>query len=777
LWVFSLALFLCASLASATSVDLAWDAVNASNLAGYKVHYGLASGNYTATKDVGEPTTTTISGLEAGKTYYFAATAYDQDGNSSDFSNEVSHAVPDRDSDGDGLMDREEVEKYGTDPNQADTDGDGLRDGDEVNLHHTNPTRADTDDDGLRDGDELLVHQTDPTKSDSDGDGMPDGLEVSAGSDPRDPESTPMSTKGVVALNAGGPQYTDAAGFGYYADSWFSDGKTYATTAAIAGTEDSQLYQTERYGTFAYALPVPNGEYLVTLKFAEIYYTQPGQRLFDVTLEEAAILTQLDLITVVGPKAAYDVRFPVRVDDGTLNIGFNSTVGGAKVSAIVVERAADSDGDGLTDHAEVEIYGTNPTLADTDSDYLRDGDEVLVYKTDPTKKDTDGDGLWDKGELVKFGTDPTQADTDGDGLKDGTEVKKLGTDPTRVDTDGDGLSDKDETQVYKTDPARQDTDGDGAPDGVEVSAGSNPLDPESTPRSNEGLVAVNAGGSQYTDTTGVVYQGDTGFSGGKTYTNAVAIAGTEDDHLYQTERYGNFSYALPVPNGKYLVTLKFAEIFFEGAGQRVFDVTIEGNAVLTDLDLIATVGPKVAFGATFPVHVTDGVLNIAFHSIVNNAKVSAILVEPAEVVFAVNAGGPQYTDTTGVVYQGDTGFSGGKTYTKPAAIAGTDDPQLYQTERYGTFAYALPVPGGEYLVTLKFAEVHYTQPGQRLFNVTMEGAEVLRELDLVVEAGLQTAYDVTLPVQVTDGVLDLGFHSVIGGAKVNAIVVMGRAGN
>jgi hypothetical protein len=273
----------------------------------------------------------------------------------------------------------------------------------------------------------------------------------------------------------------------------------------------------------------------------------------------------------------------------------------------------------------------------------------------------------------------------------------------------------------------------------------------------------------------VVYQGDTRFSGGNTYTATAAIAGTNDDRVYQSERYGNFSYAIPVADGDYLVTLKFAEIYFTKAGQRVFDVTIEGDEVLTDLDLVAEAGPKVAYDQTFPVHVSDGTLNIGFHSVVNYAKVSAIVVEPVDVEFAVNAGGAQYVDGSGVVYQGDTRFSGGNTYTATAAIAGTNDDRVYQSERYGNFSYAIPVADGDYLVTLKFAEIYFTKAGQRVFDVTIEGDEVVTDLDLVAEVGPKVAYDQTFPVHVSDGTLNIGFHSVVDYAKVSAIVVMGVA--
>jgi hypothetical protein len=71
-------------------VQLAWDANAEADLAGYKVYVGLAPGNYFTSIDVGNVTNYTVTGLEAGRLYYFAVTAYDQDGNESSHSNEVS---------------------------------------------------------------------------------------------------------------------------------------------------------------------------------------------------------------------------------------------------------------------------------------------------------------------------------------------------------------------------------------------------------------------------------------------------------------------------------------------------------------------------------------------------------------------------------------------------------------------------------------------------------------------------------------------------------------
>ena len=79
--------------ARAEQVTLAWDANTEPDLAGYRVHYGTASGSYTSSVDVHKVTTSSIGTLTAGQTYYFAVTAYNASGNESGYSNQVSYSV------------------------------------------------------------------------------------------------------------------------------------------------------------------------------------------------------------------------------------------------------------------------------------------------------------------------------------------------------------------------------------------------------------------------------------------------------------------------------------------------------------------------------------------------------------------------------------------------------------------------------------------------------------------------------------------------------------
>ena len=77
---------------------LAWDAVTATNLNGYRIYYGTNPGRYLQSVgqgiNVGRVESYTLNGLASGTRYYFAVTAFDTSGNESGFSNEVFKDIP-----------------------------------------------------------------------------------------------------------------------------------------------------------------------------------------------------------------------------------------------------------------------------------------------------------------------------------------------------------------------------------------------------------------------------------------------------------------------------------------------------------------------------------------------------------------------------------------------------------------------------------------------------------------------------------------------------------
>jgi len=76
------------------SITLNWTASGSADIVGYKVYYGTEPGVYTGVRDVGNVTTSTISGLNPLTKYYFMVKAYDKAGNDSLSSNEVSETTP-----------------------------------------------------------------------------------------------------------------------------------------------------------------------------------------------------------------------------------------------------------------------------------------------------------------------------------------------------------------------------------------------------------------------------------------------------------------------------------------------------------------------------------------------------------------------------------------------------------------------------------------------------------------------------------------------------------
>jgi len=122
------------------------------------------------------------------------------------------------------------------------------------------------------------------------------------------------------------------------------------------------------------------------------------------------------------------------------------------------------------------------------------------------------------------------------------------------------------------------------------------------------------------------------FGSAAAWSSARAIEGTEEDGLYQTQRYGaggSFGYRFDVPNGNYRVDIHFAEIYtqFDAPGKRIFDVLIEMQTVLNDFDVVQTAaGQYTALSRTFtPVQVNDEQLNITFARDWSNGKDNPIV--------------------------------------------------------------------------------------------------------------------------------------------------------
>jgi Malectin domain/HYDIN/CFA65/VesB-like, Ig-like domain len=219
-------------------------------------------------------------------------------------------------------------------------------------------------------------------------------------------------------------------------------------------------------------------------------------------------------------------------------------------------------------------------------------------------------------------------------------------------------------------------------------------------------IRMHAGGRRYTDSLGQVWSADADFTGGQVYrtTSPVNINNTADPALYQTERYGLFSYKFAVPNGSYNVVLKFAEIYFTSVGQRVFNVSINGTPVLTDFDIIAAAGaPLTAIEKTFPVMVTNGAIVVQFiPGSANWPKVSAIELVPSSST-TVSASTTSTSTLQGQLSLNETSFAFGD------VDIGTTASQTFTMTNTGT-------------ATITFSNVNVSGAG---FNATGASSGVM----------------------------------------------------
>jgi hypothetical protein len=142
--------------------------------------------------------------------------------------------------------------------------------------------------------------------------------------------------------------------------------------------------------------------------------------------------------------------------------------------------------------------------------------------------------------------------------------------------------------------------------------------------------------SFFVDKSGNLWMPDTYVSGGRIASDKVVVNGAAEPELYAGERYGNFSYSLPVDEGSYRMTLYFSEKYWgvsaapgDAAGRRVFDIFCNGTALARRLDIAKEAGPAQALVKAF--HGlrpnAQGKLVVEFVPDVNYASVDAVEVE------------------------------------------------------------------------------------------------------------------------------------------------------
>lgn len=274
------------------------------------------------------------------------------------------------------------------------------------------------------------------------------------------------------------------------------------------------------------------------------------------------------------------------------------------------------------------------------------------------------------------------------------------------------------------------------------------------------IIAGSDADEPFTDRLGHVWLRDRFFVGGQTETAPYReIFRTDEPQLFLSFREGHdFRYDIPVKRAIYELRLYFAETLYgqdnhEGGGEssRIFDVSANGVPILTNFDPLSDAGGSNTadvrvFEGIAPA--ADGKLHLSFHTkwplkgtaFVNAIELSATRT-PEMAPLRWIAGPAARLDSFHRLWLPDQFSLNGRFLTHRESTANTNNPELYRSERYGNFSYAIPVPNGSYTLTLYFSEHWFGlengggNDNMRLFDVYCNGIALLRNANIMHEAG------------------------------------------
>ena len=317
---------------------------------------------------------------------------------------------------------------------------------------------------------------------------------------------------------------------------------------------------------------------------------------------------------------------------------------------------------------------------------------------------------------------------------------------------------------------------------------------------NCAVICIDSGATMGTGS----WDADADFTGGGTIDHANTINTSNVTNpapvsVYQSARDAatgaTFSYTIPglTAGTSYLVRLHFAETFFTTAGSRVFNVSINGTQVLTNFDIVAASGGEnIANIQQFTEAANaSGQMVITFTSVTNNALISGIEIDsttpppPSCTSICIDSG----STTTVTPFVADADFTGGGTidHANTINLSKVTDPApeaVYQTARDGAtqasgvgapFTYTIPgfTAASNHTVRLHFAETFFTAANKRVFNVSINGTQVLTNFDIFAAAGGENIANIqqfTVPANAS-GQYVITFTSVTNNALISGIEV------
>jgi hypothetical protein len=402
----------------------------------------------------------------------------------------------------------------------------------------------------------------------------------------------------VIAISAGGPAASPFAADEDFAGGTASTSTATITTTGVTNPAPESVYQHQRFGNFTYTLPglTAGTSYPVVLYFDEFYWTAAGKRVFNVSINGTAVLTNFDIFAAAGGEdKAIDETFTATANaSGQIVIVFTSVVDLADINGIAV--LAPATGSCTT------VPSAPTGLAATASSSSVIG-LTWTAVTPPANCTISGYNVY---RSTISGFTPSSTTLVASGL-------------TSASYSNTGLV---ASTAYYFVVEALDADGTSAASAQATAT---------TPAAGAYLIAINSGGLAVSP-----FAADEDFAGGTESTTTATITTTgvtnpAPEAVYQSQRFGNFTYTIPgyTAGSNHTVVLYFDEFYWTAAGKRVFNVSINGTQVLANFDVFAAAGGEFkAIDKTFTATANaSGQIVIVFTTVVDNAEVNGISVQ------------------------------------------------------------------------------------------------------------------------------------------------------
>lgn len=319
-----------------------------------------------------------------------------------------------------------------------------------------------------------------------------------------------------------------------------------------------------------------------------------------------------------------------------------------------------------------------------------------------------------------------------------------------------------------------------------VSAGAAPVGARLT----EVHLMAGYSGGEVIDNSGARWISDRYFSGGGPWPREAGfIRGTSRPFLFANWRSGQFGYDIPLQPGSYEMRLYFISGQAPGDEKPAdFYALLDGKPLLSNYDVnVSAHGADVADEKVFRdvVPDADGFVRLRFYNQGAMPTLNALEIVPGVPgrlkPIRIITQPTSFVDHQGQRWRADDYYINGVRSAERHKVRGTEDPELFGTERFGHFSYAIPVDTrGRYTVVLHFAELYFGPSlhgggeGSRIFHVHCNGQTLLRNFDIYKEGGSLNVVTrrfsgITPSAQ---GKINLTFEPVLNNATVSAIEIL-----